>query len=295
MSSGTKKISIITPSYNQQEFLEKTILSVLGQGYTNLEYIIIDGGSTDGSVEIIKKYEDRIAYWVSEKDNGQAHAINKGFEMATGDIIAWINSDDYYLPGAFFTVAHLLDTTKPELLFGQCIRVHLDEGYVNNTAPYKAHLHTDLLISDYLEQPATFWTREALTLAGILDSSLHFTFDWEWYIRLKILGVNFKPSETFFAVYQFHHRNKSNPNNNERNREIYEVYKKHLGIEAAEYFRLVIDHHNNIVRFKQKIRYYRLNKLEKILLKFNYPKVFNSHFYKEYRHFKSMAMIDFRA
>jgi glycosyltransferase involved in cell wall biosynthesis len=99
------KISIVTPSFNQGRFIEKTILSVIEQDYPNLEYIIIDGGSTDESVEVIKKYDQHLAYWVSEPDRGQSHAINKGFERATGEIFGWLNSDDWYHPGALKAVA----------------------------------------------------------------------------------------------------------------------------------------------------------------------------------------------
>src|SRR5204863_8863247 len=121
-----EKITIVTPSYNQGRCLEQTILSVIGQQYPNLEYIIMDGGSTDESVEIIKKYERHLAHWESEKDRGQAHAINKGFALATGTIFGWVNSDDFYLPGTLPFVADQLNPRKPEFLFGNCL--HFVDG-----------------------------------------------------------------------------------------------------------------------------------------------------------------------
>jgi glycosyltransferase involved in cell wall biosynthesis len=116
------KISIITPSFNQGKFLEETILSIISQKYPSLEFIIIDGGSTDESVEVIKKYGQHITYWISEKDNGQAEAINKGFEKATGEIITWLNSDDLYEKDALLTIGKMFaESPDVDFIFGDCL------------------------------------------------------------------------------------------------------------------------------------------------------------------------------
>ena len=112
------KISIVTPSFNQAEFIEETILSVLNQKYPNLEYIIIDGGSSDGTIDIIKKYEDKIAYWISEKDDGQSYAINKGLQRSTGEIISWLNSDDIFSNNALYTIASAFKKFQSPLIVG---------------------------------------------------------------------------------------------------------------------------------------------------------------------------------
>ena len=155
------RITVVTPSYNQGRFLEETILSVIGQGYPNLEFMILDGGSTDDSVAVIKKYERHLAYWVSEKDEGQAHAINKGFARATGDILAWLNSDDMYLPGALNYIASRLDVGLPELIFGNCFHFIQDKPSATGSDVRRWHEQRNLLLADYLIQPSTFWTRKA--------------------------------------------------------------------------------------------------------------------------------------
>ncbi|WP_214073510.1 glycosyltransferase family 2 protein [Mucilaginibacter sp. dw_454] len=219
------KISVITPSYNQGGFIEQTILSVIGQQYPNLEYIIIDGGSTDNTVEVIKKYGQYITYWISESDNGQADAINKGFERATGDILCWLNSDDYYLPGVLAKVAGLLDTSQPQLLFGNCI--HLDESknfthgsYFDPQKPW------DINTGDYITQPSSFWTRKAWEQTGPLNAELHFGFDWEWYARANHAGVKFIPSTVYFSVYRLHSQQKSQPQNAARATELLQLQRR---------------------------------------------------------------------
>lgn len=178
-------ISIVTPSFNQGKFLEKTILSVLEQGYPNLEYIIIDGGSTDESVEIIKKYADRLAYWVSEPDRGQSHAINKGFERATGEIFGWLNSDDWYHPGALQAVADVF-AANPEAgaVVGAGEMVD-EEG--NSLVMESYEISVDSLynwIDKFFMQPSCFFGCEAWHKCGPLNENIHFAMDLDLWFRI---------------------------------------------------------------------------------------------------------------
>jgi glycosyltransferase involved in cell wall biosynthesis len=187
-------VSIITPSYNQAKYLEQTIQSVLTQDYPKLEYIVIDGGSNDGSVEIIKKYQDKLAYWVSEKDKGQADAINKGFAKANGEIIAWINSDDYYLPNTISQAVKSFDENPDAvLIYGNMLAVD-ENGKTFNTFNYKQLSLEDLICFQIIGQPAVFFRRSALHKTNGLNLDFYFLLDHLFWIELaqhgKILHVD---------------------------------------------------------------------------------------------------------
>lgn len=181
-------VSIITPSLNQSAFLEQAMLSVLQQDHTDIEYIVVDGASTDGSREIIEKYADRLAWWVSEKDAGQAEAINKGLAHANGEIVAWLNSDDFYLPGAVRAAAAQFELVPGvDLVYGNMLAVDA-LGRTTNAFRYRQLSLEDLICFDIIGQPATFMRRRAVSEAGALNTNLRFLLDHELWIRLASRG-----------------------------------------------------------------------------------------------------------
>ena len=185
------KISIVTPSYNQAAFIEETIRSVLLQGYPDLEYIVIDAGSTDGSLDVIGKYESWFSYWVSESDNGQSHAINKGWNKATGDILTWINSDDLYEKNAFKMVAEFFGKQdNSDMVYGNCKVIDGNGNFIKNSPVMPFSLEALVCNKWFISQPATFVKKRVLESIGGLDEELQLVMDWELWLRIALNGYS---------------------------------------------------------------------------------------------------------
>ncbi len=203
------KISIVTPSYNQAQFLERTLISVLNQNYPNLEYIVIDGGSTDGSVEIIRKYERYFAYWVSEPDHGQSEALNKGFMKSTGKIIAWLNSDDMYLSGALFKVADMFkEHPGAALVYGDYIKVDAHDRCIALRRKPSFDYRICLYACEIPIQPASFFNSKAFFKVGGIDPSLNYVMDHDLILRLAQYG-SFHHIREYLAAFRLHQASKT--------------------------------------------------------------------------------------
>lgn len=196
-------VTIVTPSYNQAPFLEATIRSVLEQGYPRIEYIVNDGGSNDGSVEIIKRYADRLGSWVSEKDAGQSDAINKGWRRANGEIVAWLNSDDTYLPGAIRAATEFM-TAHPEvgLVYSDCPLVDANDKRIGMLKAEPFALKT-LLFSNYIPQSTVFVRRAVVERIGLLNPDFHYGMDYDYWMRAaRYFQLAMMPGE--LATYRWH-------------------------------------------------------------------------------------------
>ncbi|MCJ7580950.1 MAG: glycosyltransferase [Candidatus Aminicenantes bacterium] len=216
------KISIVTPSYNQGNYLEETIRSVILQGYPNLEYIIIDGGSTDNSIEIIKKYESWLTYWTSKKDKSQSDAINKGFKRTTGEILAWLNSDDYYEPHALSCVAIEINASENRHIVMGHVRQVDAEGkkvriwktrtptFYSFLNQFRLYLIRGLVVMP--SQPSVFWHRKVFENLGLLRTDLKYVMDYEYWLRMLSNGYRFHQISYILSNYRFYDLSK-NPGN----------------------------------------------------------------------------------
>jgi glycosyltransferase involved in cell wall biosynthesis len=226
------RITVITPSYNQGGYIGQTIESVLGQEYPNLEYIVVDGGSTDETLDVLRQYDGQLA-WTSERDRGQSHAINKGLCRATGEIVAFLNSDDLYMPGALSRVGEFFARhPQASWLTGKCriidqhskeIRkaITLYKSFWLRLRSYKA-----LLVLDYVSQPATFWRRRVIDHVGFFDESLNYAMDYDYSLRV---GRQFKlwVLNEYLAAFRVHPTSKAGSSANAQMDADLKIAKQH--------------------------------------------------------------------
>lgn len=271
--SSWPKVSIVTPALNHADFIEETIRSVLLQGYPFLEYIIIDGGSDDGTVDIIRKYSPWLAYWVSEPDDGQSNAINKGFQQSTGTIMAWLNSDDTYYPGSLGVAANNLLHAGGGILIGAMDKVQandgLDEIVVRSSPHSGAPIHAfPIFANGRIEkfqfiQPSMFWYRSIWQQTGGLDERYHFCMDREWCLRAMAKGSSILTSEEVLSRFTLHSGSKSYEYESEFQRERALMYWRFRRMSGFRMFPCMLDSLLHQLRKYQDIYYARSSELNK--------------------------------
>jgi glycosyltransferase involved in cell wall biosynthesis len=234
------RVSVITPSYNQGKYLEETVKSVLGQHYPNFEFIIIDGGSTDDSVNIIRKYEKDISYWISEPDKGQSNAVNKGLQIASGDIIGWINSDDVYYEGTILKAVQVF-TEHPEIdvVFGNVNFIDENGKVLHHTNEIKVDYNTYLFTERcYHANAAGFFRRRCFDKFGMLREDLTYTMDYELYLRFAFNRCKFYQLNDVLGSYRLHSQSKTHENADKMAYECKEsaaAYKDRMQMSPAFY------------------------------------------------------------
>jgi glycosyltransferase involved in cell wall biosynthesis len=255
-------ISVVIPSFNQGQYIEETLLSVIGQQYPNLEILVIDGGSTDNTVEILEKYSSQISYWHSKPDQGQADAINQGMNLSSGDVVCWLNSDDMYLPGTLLDVGKRFigRTHESHLIYGAAVTIDqsgktLESSY-QTAAPFEKFKLTYL---DFIVQPSSFWTRTLWERTGMLNIKYNYILDWDWFIRASKL-TEFEYVRKFYSIYRFHPLHKTSNGGAKRREEILEVVNKY----SSEYWRILYSEVNT--------KYQSIRKQNELMMRFKVPR-----------------------
>jgi glycosyltransferase involved in cell wall biosynthesis len=250
------RISVVTPSYNQGQFIEETIRSVLEPGYPNLDFSVFDGGSTDGTVDVLKKYGAELSFWRSQRDGGQAAAINEGFRRASGDIFCWLNSDDLHIGPTLWTVAGLLGSCldRPVILYGACEMFddRTKEKEIRLATPFSEEL---LQTTDFLDQPSVFWTRKAWEMVGPLDESLRYGFDWEWFLRAGKV-CRFTATDALLSRYRIHRAHKTGSGGKKRWIELLAVVRRHSSPVVVSHYDFLVGRNSARWWLNKRMRLY---------------------------------------
>lgn len=251
------KISLITPSLNQGKFIEQTINSVLSQNYPNLEYIIVDGGSSDNTLKILKKFKGRLRF-ISEPDSGQSNAINKGLKMASGEIVGFINSDDRLLDKSLIRVALVFQKNRKVLwLTGKCRIIDINGSEILKPVTIyknfwlKHYSYTKLKILNFISQPATFWRKKLISDpdVGLFNENLKFSMDYDYWLRLGKLNKPFILND-YLAEYRMHERSKGGLSSDNQFQQEYQLSIKYLD---HPYQRVLHQLHVQIAKMAYKI------------------------------------------
>lgn len=232
-SQTCPRVSLVVPSFNQAKYLTSTLESILSQGYPNLELFVVDGGSTDGSVDIIKAFQKELTWWVSEPDSGQANAINKGFSRSSGEIMAWLNSDDLLLPGALFAIAkELNEYPECDVVYGQRILINEDGKDIGKWL-VPNHDNNVIKYADFIPQETLFWRRSLWDKAGAsLDESFQFALDWDLILKFVEHKARFKVLNKFIGAFRFHPEQKTVAQISDTGfEEMERLRKQHAGLE----------------------------------------------------------------
>ncbi|MBO3457605.1 glycosyltransferase [Aetokthonos hydrillicola Thurmond2011] len=255
-------ISVVIPSFNQGQYIEETLLSVIGQQYPNLEILVIDGGSTDNTVEILEQYSSHISYWHSKPDKGQADAINQGMSLSSGDVVCWLNSDDMYLPGTLLDVGKRFigRTNKSHLIYGAAVTIDESGKTLDSTAQTGAPFEQfRLTYLDFIVQPSSFWTRTLWEQTGNLNIKYNYILDWDWFIRASKL-IEFEYIQKFYSIYRFHPLHKTSNGGAKRREEILEVVNKY----SSKYWQILYSEVNR--------KYQIIKKQNDLMQRFRIPR-----------------------
>ena len=261
------KISILTPSYNQGKYIEENILSVLNQNYPNFEHIIIDGGSTDNTVEILKKYPH--LKWVSEPDEGQSDALNKGLAMATGEIIGWINSDDYYEKNIFNEVAKEFEDENVQWVIGNIInKYELINKYYKRKSPKVTYM-TLIGSKCVMRQQGTFFRKELVLKAGGWDKDIYMCMDWDLWIRMAKISTP-KMVDKYWSYFRWHDDQKSSAKNIMRQIDEWKQIYKREGVSIFTQYRVYFSSYKSLLKSQIKKILVRLHLIDKKYLHIAY-------------------------